>query len=462
MIPHAPRPRPNPWPTRIGVLMGGVLIVGLAFNLRAPSNAVAQDKKAHEEALRDVVLARVNAIPGALAMLRHTAYEDDGLLVGDLLEARAPVLIVGQDGDRMIGLTTQCAASFRFPSYSLFDPGEIGEPELVAGIAELTLSGSRPQTFRFLVRPDMDWKYPGIESPDNGIAMFFDLSFPVLPDRDIPTGLRSTATHIDRLKQWHALRRARPMLDVEPLGDHDLAIVSFPAIPGTRSLSLDRPKEKIIKLIKEMPFAQMLGRDFFVRCEECLGKTEGANQKGLKPPMQGARLARIACWLLGSEFFPVAIAMEILPTMVHLADEAVTAHQGGKELTLMAAKGHLGLVLDLTRQEVIVRSGHVLEVNKQTLRLAHIRSKRPGAKEVLSALIASAKHEGKRVVAIVESVAFDGQMIAHLVVAETATYLNLSLVQSGDAEAYQHRESLKSHRLYSLMKVQERVTSLLN
>jgi len=451
----------KPWMNRIGIVAGGALILGLAFGLGTPSKANAQDKRAHEEALRNVVLARVNAIPGALGTLRHTAYEDDGFLVGDCLEARAPILILGQEGDRMVGLTTQCAVSFRFPAYSLYDPGEIGEPELVAGIVEITMPGSPGQVSRFLVRSETDWKYPGIESPDNGIANFLEISFPSHPDRDIPTSLRSTAAHIDRLKQWHTLRRAHPMLDVEALGDHDLAIVSFPAIPGARTLGLERPKEKMAKLLKEVPFAQMLGRDFFLRCDECLAKTEGAQQKGLKLAMKGAMLARIACVLLAPEFLPVvAIASEVLPMMIQLVEEMIAGMEGGKELTAMAAKGQLGLVLDLTGQEIVVRSGHVIDVNGHTLRLAHIRSKRPESKEALSSLLARAKRDGKRMVAIAESIAFDGQMIAHLVVPETATYLNLSLVQSGDAEAYQHREPLKSCRIYSLMKLQERVTSL--
>jgi hypothetical protein len=96
-------------------------------------------------------------------------------------------------------------------------------------------------------------------------------------------------------------------------------------------------------------------------------------------------------------------------------------------------------------------------VKGQRLRLAHIRAKNSLAKEALSQLIEQARRQRRHVFAVLERSTYDGEAITHLIVPETRTYLNLSLVQSGQAESYAHREALKTAKLLSLLRLQEKL-----
>lgn len=458
----------NPQPKRIlhPLMAGGgvVLLVGLLFLLGGssrPESIAHADEAAHKEAFKDLVPAWVNLVPGALTTVSHRGYNRTSFYRQDTHHLRqGTMVILGNDGNRLVGLTTQCAVNFKFPNYSLIKGAASGEPTFTAGILSLTLPGGNAAS-NYLVARETDWTY--LQDPSGGFDAFIDSTFPEPPHvrEEFPAAWVESAIHFDKLRQWHALRREKPMVEVEPLGNHDLALVYFPAIPGIRTLGLEKPREKILALLKEMPFSSMLGREFFVRCEECTALVEGHPIAQTPTYVTLLRFARLACLLLAPQFSPAigiaAGAGEMLPAILDAVEDLSRGMHGVEDLNKLTAAGMLGTMLDLTDQELEIVSGHLILVKDYRLRLAHIRAKNSDAKEALSKLIEVARKQRHHVFAVIERSTYNGEAITHLIVPETHTYLNLSLVQSGSAGPYEHREALKTAKLFSLMRLQEKL-----
>lgn len=335
---------------------GAVLLVGLVLlsggGSRSRHLAQANDA-AQKEAGREVFLVRAGAVPAALGMASHAAYNRTPAYRYDRYHVRqGPMLFVGMEGGRVLALAPQCTMNFRFPNYSLVKGAAPGEPTFTAGVLSLTLPGAS-QPSRFLVSGETDWNY--LQDPSGGFDAFVDAVFPEPPHvrQDFPAAWVDQAIHFDKLRQWHALRREKPMVQVEPIGNHDLAFVSFPAIPGLRTLGLEKPREKVLSMLKEMPFSTMLGREFLLRCEECVALSESREFPQSSAPVNLLRLAQIACFLLAPEFLPalntLAAIAEMLPVVLDAVGEFNRGVKGVEDLNKLAGAGILGTMLDLTK-----------------------------------------------------------------------------------------------------------------
>lgn len=233
-------------------------------------------------------------------------------------------------------------------------------------------------------------------------------------------------------------------------------------LPGHLDLptaGIERPREKIIQLLKDVPFSKMLGREFFLSCEDC------ASRAARLKPREGSRHSRATgfAWLAGYLLAPEAAHIMGRPVnAVELATEAVRAYEevqrasaGIQELRRLGRSPVLGSAIDITRETITAERGHLLIAGGRRLRLAHIRETRADAAAQILRIIEHARCKGHSILAVAETETFDGEVLTHLIVPQEQTYVNLRMVEEGFAAAYKHREPLRTSKVYTLMLLAE-------
>lgn len=433
-------------------LLAAINIFGIALLARDDRGRAAEatgDSAEHEKAVKDVMRLRMMRVQEATYIATHVVLEEDDPGRGDVFVRRGPVLILGREGDAMLGLTTQCTASILCPNYSFLDPSESAGPEIVHGAIRLEDRHQSRSFGAYPVANEMNWNYSG---DDWGWTQQSKSTFlrELYPSR-YWTG--------DHRVLWNCTRSV-PSITVEPLGDNDLAFVRIPVIDGIElsSLQLDRPRDAVNGLLGELQkLGGLFGRNFTVECEECVALRKRVRLTEDPLFLKIARIAPIAGALLGYREAArvVAALVEIAWEMAQGAERLQRVVQSCRELEALAW-AETGLRVELIPADTTVVRGDLITHRGMSLRLAHIRSSDEKGADTLRQLLSEAWQNGLHVDAVVERHDYAGVAIVHLIVRESVRYLNLTIVRRGAAEAYRHPETLATADLYDLLKLSER------
>lgn len=155
-----------------------------------------------------VGLHRINRLERSVVRYDHWVYEED-FGSDDILKRDSHLVVLGREGDTLVGLTTQCGVNFRYPRYAYADPSEADEvPDYVAGIIALEMPGGTGRDY-YLVQHETDLNNELVFAPYGRFVSEF---------------LRPMGVTV---QFWKELLESGDRAVILPVGSNDLAFVEF-------------------------------------------------------------------------------------------------------------------------------------------------------------------------------------------------------------------------------------------
>jgi hypothetical protein len=154
---------------------------------------------------------RLQDLDRCLVRFRHRIYEQDASFLDpdDVYEREGYLLLLGERGGRVVGLTTQCALNFEHPKgFDLVDPAEDLPPEIVAGVIELEHPDKDYPPETWLTAHEADRSHVYWKDPSSFNSKFFEAM-----------GMTRAG--------WERLLESGRQVRYQPIGRNDLAFVYF-------------------------------------------------------------------------------------------------------------------------------------------------------------------------------------------------------------------------------------------
>lgn len=381
---------------------------------RAEAEAARRDAELPVGALAALpTLHRLRHVERACVPFVHAVYEEDSWAPDDVHVRRGHLLLLGRHRGKLLALATRCTVDFRHPGWAWVDPGERGEPELVAGAVALEAPDGRREAY--LVAGETVDDHPFLLEPEGNFVDPFGAA--VGCDAD----------------GFAAVRTRGGRVTIHPIGNNDLALVEFagegPCVTGGtfEPLGLADPMAAVQRLTAALDeVGGLLQTRLVAQCEACDERMRRAVPK--PAPTLTTTLARLipfagALLALDAEAAWEGIGRAPgLGTVLDAIDEWGKVCGGVADVEAFCAKFPEGEPLVLVPAHVTIARGDTFTATDlagatHRLRLAYCASREPLGRAVLAEMVAMAAREKRLLVAVPDGRDPDGTTHVHLFVA---------------------------------------------